>query len=107
MAVPKISPKMGEEVRKIQSYEDLEEQGIDSSRAPMFAPVVGGRHSSSLLCYGENTDDVLRMRKLVLVMVGLPARGKSYITLKLCRYLRWLGFQTRSFNAGDYRREVT
>ncbi len=43
--------------------------------------------------------------KLALVMVGLPARGKSYISRKLARYLRWLGHPTRVFNVGSYRRE--
>jgi len=40
----------------------------------------------------------------VIVMVGLPARGKTYIAKKLTRYLNWIGINTRVFNAGDYRR---
>ena len=43
--------------------------------------------------------------KLALVMVGLPARGKTYIARKLARYLCWLGHPTRVFNVGSYRRE--
>ena len=42
--------------------------------------------------------------KLVIVMVGLPARGKSYITKKLARYLNWLQHDTRIFNVGERRR---
>ncbi len=45
-------------------------------------------------------------QKLALVMVGLPARGKSYIARKLARYLRWRGHETRVFNVGMYRREL-
>lgn len=44
-------------------------------------------------------------QKIALVMVGLPARGKSYIARKLARYLRWRGLETRVFNVGTYRRE--
>src|SRR5690606_17902 len=40
-----------------------------------------------------------------LVMVGLPARGKSFLARKLARYLSWLGHPTRVFNVGGYRRE--
>jgi len=36
--------------------------------------------------------------------VGLPARGKSYLAKMLQRYLAWLGFPVRTFNAGDFRR---
>jgi len=43
--------------------------------------------------------------RLVVVMVGLPARGKSFIARKLQRYLNWLGYRARVFNAGDYRRQ--
>ncbi|EEP78388.1 6-phosphofructo-2-kinase 1 [Uncinocarpus reesii 1704] len=42
--------------------------------------------------------------KLVIVMVGLPARGKSYITKKMSRYLNWLQHDTRIFNVGARRR---
>ncbi|KAL5615299.1 hypothetical protein BROUX41_005348 [Berkeleyomyces rouxiae] len=44
--------------------------------------------------------------KLVIVMVGLPARGKSYITNKLQRYLSWQQHNSRIFNVGNRRRVV-
>src|ERR1700733_2715875 len=37
-------------------------------------------------------------------MVGLPARGKTFIARKLVRYLSWLGYRTQMFNVGSYRR---
>lgn len=40
-------------------------------------------------------------------MVGLPARGKTYIAKKLTRYLKWIGVTTRVFNVGEYRRQAT
>ncbi|AOA62344.1 6-phosphofructo-2-kinase 1 [Komagataella phaffii CBS 7435] len=42
--------------------------------------------------------------KLIIVCVGLPARGKSYITKKLTRYLSWLQYTTKIFNVGNTRR---
>lgn len=44
--------------------------------------------------------------KLVIVLVGLPARGKSYIARKLCRYLNWLQYDTKVFNVGNKRRAL-
>ena len=38
-------------------------------------------------------------------MVGLPARGKTYVARKIMRYLNWLGHKTKLFNVGNYRRE--
>lgn len=43
---------------------------------------------------------------LVIAMVGLPARGKSYISKMLMRYLKWIGFECELFNVGSYRREM-
>lgn len=42
--------------------------------------------------------------RVLLCMVGLPARGKSYITKMLSRYLLWSGFPVKDFNAGNVRR---
>ncbi|KAI9473619.1 MAG: 6-phosphofructo-2-kinase-domain-containing protein [Benjaminiella poitrasii] len=44
--------------------------------------------------------------KIACVMVGLPARGKTYISQKVCRYLTWLGIKTKVFNVGNYRRHL-
>lgn len=31
----------------------------------------------------------------VIVMVGLPARGKTYMAKKLTRYFNWIGIETK------------
>lgn len=43
---------------------------------------------------------------LVIAMVGLPARGKSYLVKMIMRYLKWTGFECKVFNVGSYRRQV-
>ena len=45
-------------------------------------------------------------RKLVIVMVGLPARGKSTMARKLGRTLELDGVQVRIFNNGELRRKL-
>lgn len=42
---------------------------------------------------------------LAVVMVGLPARGKSFTARKISQYLSWHGYRTHIFNLGAYRRD--
>ncbi|EEC51418.1 predicted protein, partial [Phaeodactylum tricornutum CCAP 1055/1] len=42
----------------------------------------------------------------VIALVGLPARGKSFVARKLLHYLNWSGVQCKIFNVGRYRREA-
>eukprot|EP00904_Undaria_pinnatifida_P009859 jgi/Undpi1/6002/HiC_scaffold_2.g01276.m1 len=49
---------------------------------------------------------VRREGKLLLVMVGLPARGKTYIAQSIKRHMDWFDLRTEIFNAGNYRRKV-
>lgn len=44
--------------------------------------------------------------RVCVVMVGLPARGKSLIAQKIVRYLSWLSIKSKCFNVGGYRREL-
>ncbi|KAI0052086.1 bifunctional 6-phosphofructo-2-kinase/fructose-2,6-bisphosphate 2-phosphatase [Auriscalpium vulgare] len=44
--------------------------------------------------------------KILVVTVGLPARGKTHISRALERYLRWSGVKTQVISLGDYRRKV-
>lgn len=43
--------------------------------------------------------------RVCVVMVGLPARGKSFISQKIVRYLSWLSIKAKCFNVGNYRRQ--
>ncbi|KAI3402293.1 FBP26 [Candida oxycetoniae] len=44
--------------------------------------------------------------RICVVMVGLPARGKSLISQKIVRYLSWLSIKSKCFNVGNYRRGI-
>ncbi|KAL4433083.1 hypothetical protein ABPG77_006510 [Micractinium sp. CCAP 211/92] len=45
-------------------------------------------------------------QKLIVILVGLPARGKTFLCNKLMCYLNWLGHPTKHFNVGQYRRRT-
>ena len=44
--------------------------------------------------------------KLVIILVGLPARGKSLLGHKLEQFLGWRGYITKGFRVGAKRREM-
>lgn len=44
--------------------------------------------------------------RICVIMVGLPARGKSLIAQKIVRYLLWLSIKAKCFNVGSYRRQL-
>ncbi|KCV67348.1 hypothetical protein, variant 1 [Fonticula alba] len=44
--------------------------------------------------------------RLAVVLVGLPARGKSHIAARLNRYAKFLGLESILINVGQYRRRL-
>mmetsp|Transcript_17750 Transcript_17750/g.55597 ORF Transcript_17750/g.55597 Transcript_17750/m.55597 type:complete len:590 (+) Transcript_17750:1236-3005(+) len=77
----------------------LLQHGPDSS-----STLDGHQYLAGTSQYGE-AGTMGAYNKVVIAMVGLPARGKSYIVKMLVRYLEWSGFPTRIFNVGDARRK--
>ncbi|POR36841.1 Uncharacterized protein TPAR_02975 [Tolypocladium paradoxum] len=72
------------------------------------SPIIDSPHSASFV---QPPDGFIPSRhvdaKLIIIMVGLPARGKSYIVKKLGRYLNWLQLNTGVFNVGERRRKAS
>jgi 6-phosphofructo-2-kinase/fructose-2,6-biphosphatase 2 len=51
------------------------------------------------------TNPILGQR-FIFAFVGLPARGKSYLSRKLATFLNWMGYETKVFSIGLYRRHL-
>mmetsp|Transcript_92206 Transcript_92206/g.192804 ORF Transcript_92206/g.192804 Transcript_92206/m.192804 type:complete len:599 (-) Transcript_92206:103-1899(-) len=103
-AVPDASPKNGNGTKPAQSFHTVESRVSVASSATG----AGGSRSSrsrrgrAKRVYGLG--GYSQSSRVMLCMVGLPARGKSYIVKMLQRYLQWSGFPVRIFNAGNLRR---
>ncbi|KAL5337089.1 6-phosphofructo-2-kinase-domain-containing protein [Aspergillus crustosus] len=61
--------------------------------------------------YSTESGRLFHSGRIVIITVGLPARGKTCVNCvyssaepAMARYLRWLGVKTRIFHLGDYRR---
>lgn len=61
-------------------------------------------HSATMPVYSVSHVENVR---ICVIMVGLPARGKSLIAQKIVRYLLWLSIKSKCFNVGSYRRLLT
>ncbi|CAN0412010.1 unnamed protein product, partial [Discosporangium mesarthrocarpum] len=38
-------------------------------------------------------------------MVGMPARGKTFLARTITRHLDWMGLRSRTFSVGEHRRK--
>mmetsp|Transcript_30349 Transcript_30349/g.45279 ORF Transcript_30349/g.45279 Transcript_30349/m.45279 type:complete len:518 (-) Transcript_30349:7-1560(-) len=63
-----------------------------------------GENATPLEVVGGDCTDT---EKLIIIMCGLPATGKTHIGNRIARYVSFfLDIQTKIFNVGDYRREL-
>ncbi|KAJ2019623.1 hypothetical protein GGI13_004759 [Coemansia sp. RSA 455] len=56
--------------------------------------------------YKTHTGQLFHAGSIVIINVGLPARGKTHGSRSLIRYMNWLGVKSESFHMGQYRRRL-
>jgi hypothetical protein len=79
-------------------HEHPEGPNIGFGSDPSWYTGATNRDKHDLLHTGS-----VRGGKLVVVMVGLPGSGKTFISRKVSRYLRWISYRTRVFSLAKYR----
>ncbi|BEI81000.1 hypothetical protein CcaverHIS002_0201600 [Cutaneotrichosporon cavernicola] len=97
---PPATPHFGAQsdlLRQLDNSTKVIRQSRDSSDGLKRAPSVSG-------IGGVVEKPDYSEAKIVVAMVGLPARGKSYLSNKMMRYLRWLEYNVEVFNVGQLRR---
>lgn len=87
------SPYMGSKIPSFSRLSTVHEQSA-KDEIPSASPGIGTWTALGL------------EQPLVIAMVGLPARGKSYLVKMIIRYLKWTGFECQVFNVGSFRRQV-
>ncbi|KZS99342.1 bifunctional 6-phosphofructo-2-kinase/fructose-2,6-bisphosphate 2-phosphatase [Sistotremastrum niveocremeum HHB9708] len=89
----------GPDLKQFDEASGSARRASESVSAPRTVIGIGNKGLSyiSLPDYSE--------AKIVVAMVGLPARGKSYLSNKLMRYLEWLEYNVKVFNVGQLRRK--
>lgn len=78
-----------------------------SPSTPRLSSTRGSLPRTESALFANEMDQFVELStsKLVVVMCGLPARGKSYISKKIRRYMNWMGVPCEVFNVGNYRRK--
>ena len=74
-----------------------------TSYAPFSSDGFNDLNTTNTTSNTSNPFNVFQER-IVVATIGLPARGKSYISASIVRYLRFRGCPARLFNVGKLRR---
>mmetsp|Transcript_44728 Transcript_44728/g.117284 ORF Transcript_44728/g.117284 Transcript_44728/m.117284 type:complete len:526 (-) Transcript_44728:166-1743(-) len=88
--------------RRRREHQKLEKLPLPSKPQSSSSPSTRGQARTF---YATNPLTVAPER-VVIAMVGLPARGKSYISKAVVRYLTFIGCPCEIFNAGNKRRTL-
>ena len=106
-AIPYFTAEYSSQKDKVKSIEYATANSEAKKKLLKMNPCESVIMNENQVSQSANTWTALGFEEpLVIAMVGLPARGKSYISKMLMRYLKWTGFECELFNVGSYRREM-
>ena len=80
--------------------------GLLTSERPAFRLIIHKYDLFTLYFYSDNfayprvRPHYIHLTHMI-IMVGLPARGKTYIARKLCRYLNWCGISAKGNESSE------
>jgi len=77
-----------------------------STNEPTNCPSISTTTTSQDDNYRNTNPFDVFQEHIVIAMVGLPARGKSYLSAAIIRYMNFLGCRSKLFNAGSMRRKA-
>jgi len=111
-----LTPAEQWEVKRSLGFATTEwQEGLSLSLHPVsvaFGESVHGEKNFGKLLASARPETAIQQRirltpdseKIILCLVGLPARGKSLYGHKLETFLAWRGYKTKSFKVGAWRR---
>eukprot|EP01035_Chromulina_nebulosa_P007459 gene7459-10072_t len=86
----------------VKAEEDNDNDDISFVKSDSFYEIGDSAKDMDLSSISESWITSGLEQPLVIAMVGLPARGKSYLVKMILRYLKWTGFESKVFNVGSY-----
>jgi 6-phosphofructo-2-kinase/fructose-2,6-biphosphatase 4 len=101
---PKLPGNYSARTQKRWSQGSRTSQGSTTVQTDGVHSRLQPNHIFPAQLYSTESGRLFHAGKVLICLVGLPARGKTRLAVSLTRYLRWLGVKTHPFHVSDYRR---
>eukprot|EP00611_Tribonema_gayanum_P026782 TRINITY_DN6463_c0_g1_i2.p1 TRINITY_DN6463_c0_g1~~TRINITY_DN6463_c0_g1_i2.p1 ORF type:complete len:552 (-),score=217.16 TRINITY_DN6463_c0_g1_i2:103-1758(-) len=106
LPLPADNGGSGKRLERSKSLGNADEFNLE--QPPLERAAAASRHTEMAAMVGTSlvTSSIKRDGKLLVAMVGVPARGKTFLSKSLKRHFDWIGLRSEIFSVVEYRRET-